>query len=86
MKEFIDKTAESNGTDINRSTMMAVQGFNGKKIQFNPDGSIVEENSDGHTTTTRIDADGNIVETFSGKLTITKTTKFNPTSIEEVIS
>jgi hypothetical protein len=86
LKEFIDKTAESNGTDINRSTMMAVQGFNGKTIQFNPDGSIVETNSDGHITITTF-ANNQIIETFSGEKIITKTTIFNSNnSISEVIS
>ena len=52
MKEFIDETAEHQGTAINRQNMLAIQGFIGnkvvgektitKKIQFNSDGSITE--------------------------------------------
>ena len=77
MKEFIDKTAEQDGTPINREAMMAVQGFEAKTTVFNADGSIVETNANGETKTTTFGADGSIVITFSGKKTITKTIVFN---------
>ena len=32
MKEFIDKTAEHQGTAINRQNMLAIQGFIDKNI------------------------------------------------------
>ena len=87
MKEFIDKTTEKNGTPINRSALMAMQGFIGSTTVFNSDGSITETNSEGETLTTVFRADGSIVETFVGEKTITKTTIFNSDgSISEVIS
>ena len=88
MKEFIDKTSERSGTPLNRATMMAVQGFEMKRVVFNEeDGSITETNADGHTKTTTFNADGTITETFVGEKTITLTTKFEQkTVISEVLS
>lgn len=87
MIEFIDKTEENSGTPLNRSNMMALQGFISCKIVFNEDGSIVETNSIGQTKTTVFKEDGTIVETFVGEKTITKTTTFNDDgSVTEVIS
>lgn len=87
LKEFIDKTSEQNGTEINRETLMAMQGFIGNKTVFNADGSITETNSKGEKLTTTFNNDGSITETFVGKKTITKTTIFNSDgSISEVIS
>lgn len=80
MVDFVDKTTESsggNGTPLNRSNMMAIQGFDSLTTTFNNDGSIVEKNSLGHTLTTVFNADGSITETFVGQKTIKKTTKFN---------
>ena len=81
MKEFIDKTAELQGTPINRANLMAIQGFQSKETVFNPDGSIVETNADGETLTTTFAADGTITETFVGQKTITKTTTFTDSGI-----
>jgi hypothetical protein len=87
MIEFVDKTTERDGTPINRSNLMALQGFVSCKIVFNNDGSIVETNSRGQTKTTVFNNDGSIVETFVGEKTITKTTTFNADgSITEVVS
>lgn len=87
MRECIDKTAEQNGTPINRELLMAIQGFEAKTTTFNDDGSITETNGLGHTKTTTFNGDGSITETFVGEKTITKTTKFNTDgSITEVIS
>lgn len=87
MKEFVDKTAERDGTPINREAMMAVQGFEAKTTTFNADGSIVETNANGETKTTTFGADGSIVITFSGQKTITKTIVFNSDGrILEVLS
>lgn len=77
MYEFIDKTSTSGGTKINRTAMMAIQGFEPIDTTFNPDGSITETNSEDHTYTVRFNNDGSITETFVGKKTITKTTIFN---------
>ena len=85
--EFIDKTAEQDGTEINRESLMAIQGFIAVNTVFNEDGSITETNSLGQTKTTTFNADGSITEVFSGEKTITKTTKFNEDgTISEVIS
>lgn len=87
MKDFIDKTSEQDGTQINREAMMAVQGFQSIDTVFNQDGSITETNSDGHTLTITFGEDGSIIETFTGEKTITKTTTFNEDgSIMEVLS
>lgn len=87
MVEFIDETEEKDGTPLNRKNMMAIQGFEALRTDFNDDGSIVQTNSEGHTKTTTFADDGSIVEVFIGEKTITKTTKFNADgSIEEVIS
>ncbi len=86
MKEFIDKTADREGTKINRAALMAVQGFIGCVTVHNEDGSITETNADGHKKTTVFNADGSITETFVGEKTITKTTSFNSDTITEVLS
>ena len=87
MKDFIDETAEKEGTDINRDALMAIQGFQTKTTTFNADGSITETNSDGHTLTTTFNADGSITETFVGEKTITKTTSFESDgNITEVVA
>lgn len=77
MIDFIDKTSEKSGTPINRSNLMAVQGFESKTTVFNTDGSITETNADGNTLTTTFNTDGSITEKFVGEKTITKTTVFN---------
>ncbi len=87
MIDFIDKTSEQNGTPINRKHLMAIQGFIGNNVVFNPNGSITETNSEGQTKTTVFNSDRSISEIFTGEKTITKTTFFNPDgSITEVIS
>lgn len=74
------------GTPVNRSTLMALQGFVAKTTRFNEDGSIVETNEVGHTKTTTFNSDGSITETFVGETTIIKKTTFNEDgSISEVI-
>lgn len=86
MKDFVDKTANSRGTPVNRAAMMAIQGFDGKTIVFNADGSITETNTFGETKTIRFD-DNRIIETFTGEKTITKTTYFDENgTITEVLS
>lgn len=85
MQEFIDKTESSQGTPINRKTMMAIQGFIGKTITFQ-DNMIIEMNADGEKLEITFNDDGSITEVFSGNKTITKNTNFNDNSISEVIS
>ena len=85
--EFIDETAEKQGTPLNRANMLAVQGFLAVETVFNNDGSITETNAKGEILTTRFNSDGNIVEIFEGEKVITKTTVFNADgSISEVLS
>lgn len=87
MQEFIDKTASTNGTPLNRATMMALQGFEAVNTTFDSEGNVVETNASGHTKRTVFNPDGSISETFHGIKTITKTTTFNSDgSISEVIS
>ena len=75
------------GTDINRTSLMALQGFHAQTTKFNADGSITQTNAANQTLTTTFNADGSITEKFVGVKTITKTTKFNADgSISEVIS
>lgn len=87
MQEFIDETAEKQGTPINRKNLMAIQGFITQNTTLNADGSIVQVNSDGQRLTTTFNDDGSITETFVGEKTITKTTSFGlDGGITEVIS
>ena len=86
MSDFIDKTAEQNGTPINRENLMAMQGFIANNTVFNADGSITETNGKGEVLTTVFNDDGSITETFVGEKTITKTIVFSGNTISEVIS
>lgn len=86
MIEFIDKTAEKEGTKINRKNLMGMQGFINQEIVFvEADGSIVVTNEYGQTKTTKFNSDGSITEIFAGEKTITKTTKFEGNKIIEVV-
>jgi len=76
------------GTPINRTLLMAMQGFVAGKTTFNADGSITETGADG-TKVTVFKTDGSIEETFTGinGSSIKKTTTFNSDgSITETIS
>lgn len=87
MIDFIDKTTEQNGTPINRTNLMAIQGFQAQNTVFNADGSITQTNSAGQTLTTTF-GENTITETFVGekRKTISKKTTFNDDgSITEVI-
>lgn len=86
MVEFIDKSSQQKGTDINRVNMMAIQGFQSCSTVFSPNGEIVETNKDGHTLTTAFNDDGTITQRFVGEKTITKTTSFTENAVTEVIT
>lgn len=87
MIEFTDKTATAAGTPINRSNLMALQGFQAQTTTFLTDGSILQTNAAGHTLKTKFNSDGSITEEFTGEKKITKTTTFNADgSITEVVS
>ena len=76
-----------NGTALNRTNLMAMQGFGECETVFNADGSITETFQDGSTKKTVFNADGSITETFTaGSQTMIKNTGFNDDgSISEVI-
>ena len=81
LKEFIDKTVEGTGTPFNRSTMMALQGFQAGFVKYE-DGKIIETNSQGHTLTTSFEYDSAndqyfIREVFEGEKTISKISTLN---------
>ena len=83
MIEFIDQTAEKQGTPLNRANMMAIQGFVGNRVKFNDDGSVTETNDFGETKTTEFLSD-RIVETFEGEKTIVKQTLFGVSGYDVV--
>lgn len=78
------------GTDINRSALMAIQGFQPRTTVISADGNtITETNAQGHTLVTVFSNNGKtITETFTGDKTIVKTTTFSDDgkTITEVIS
>lgn len=87
MIEFIDKTNTQSGTPLNRASMMAIQGFVGKKVEFLDTGVIKETNDDGSFKITTFNDDGSITIRFVGKKTIIKKILFgNDDSITEVVS
>lgn len=75
------------GTIVNRSLLMALQGFIANTTVFNSDGSITETNGDSDTKVTVFNTDESITETFtSGSISIAKKTTFNADgSISEVM-
>lgn len=86
-KEFVNETATSEGTPINRETMMALQGFQTNTYTFGENGEIIEQNEYEEILTTRFDEKTDVItETFVGRFTITKTTTFEDGIIREVIS
>lgn len=87
MIEFIDKTSSQAGTPLSRDTMMGIQGYISGYVMVKDDGSIFSRNGRGEELTVTVDESGNIVETFKGEKTITKTTSFMADGrIREVIS
>jgi hypothetical protein len=81
-------TVTKAGTSVNRTLLLAMQGFIGQTTVFNADGSITETNPAGDTKITTFVSASVITEVFtSGAVSITKTTTFNSNgSITEVIS
>ena len=74
-------------TDINRTLLMGLQGFEAKTTVFNADGSITETGETG-AKVTAFNPDNSIVETFTNLqgLSISKKTIFRDDgSIEEVL-
>ena len=74
MRDFIDETSEKNGTDINRSNMMALQGYQGENVTFGD--TITKTNDKGETETIRF-VGNQIFKTFVGEKTISQTITFS---------
>lgn len=79
-------TVTTEGTDINRAALMAIQGFEPVTIVFNDDGSITKTNGLGQALKTEWLSDGSIVETLTGDKTIKKTTKISDGKVVVTIS
>jgi hypothetical protein len=74
MREFIDETTEKDGTEINRSNMMALQGYQGENVTFGE--TITKTNDKGEVET--ITFSGNkIFKNFVGEKTINQTITFS---------
>ena len=83
MREFIDETTEKDGTDINRSNMMALQGYQNENVTFGD--TITKTNDNGETET--ITFSGNqIIKRFVGEKTITQTITFNDNGYTKELS
>lgn len=83
MREFIDETTEKDGTDINRSNMMALQGYQNEDVTFGD--TIIKENDKGETET--ITFSGNqIIKRFVGEKTITQTITFTNNGYKKELS
>lgn len=89
MIDFIDKTSENSGTPINRSNLMAIQGFQAKTTEVTFSGeliSIVKEiDANGNSLETEFKVDGSIIETYRGDKTITKKITFKDNQVKEVL-
>lgn len=73
MIDFIDETEEREGTPLNRSNLMAIQGMENVSFSF-ADGVIVIENKDTGTIFSMSMTDDNtFVEHLAGEKEITKT-------------
>lgn len=83
MREFIDETTEKDGTEINRSNMMAIQGYQNEDVTFG--NTITKTNDKGETET--ISFVGNrIFKTFVGEKTISQTITFSENGYKKELS
>lgn len=88
MKEFIDKSSVNAGTPLNRTTMMALQGFVGNTTSFSDDGKVITETNEfGEITTTELVSDNQIIVTIQGEKRLQKRITFNAdgTITEELV-
>jgi hypothetical protein len=83
MIEFIDETSEKDGTDINRSNMMAMQGYQGEDVTFGD--TITKVNDKGEIETITF-SDTQIIKQFVGEKTITQTITFTDTGYTKELS
>ena len=80
-------TVTTDGTPLNRATMMAIQGFEAKTTKLSSDKkSIIQTNSNGDVLTITFNADGTVTQTLVGEKTITLKTSFSNGEIKEVLS
>ena len=86
--DFADEP-KTEGTKLNRESLMAMQDLTNKTTMFNPDGTITINYEIGTTVTTTFNPDGSIttkIQDKDGDVT-TKTTTFQADgSIKEVMS
>lgn len=85
--EMADEPTEP-GTPLNRSVLMALQGFQSIDIEFKSDGTVIETSANGDTLTTTFPAGSISLETFTsadGLRTIQKRTYVENGKIKEVI-
>lgn len=73
MRDFVDETSEKNGTDINRSNMMAMQGYQGEVVIF---GNTITKTNDKNEVETITFMGNQIIKKFVGEKTITQTITF----------
>lgn len=85
MKEFIDKTSEKSGTPLNRSNLMAIQGYANETTDY-INNSIVKTNTDTGETETTTYANGVITKVFAGKKIITQRISYSNNRIIKEIS
>ena len=83
MREFIDETTEKDGTDINRSNMMALQGDQNDDVTFGD--TITKTNDNGETETITF-AGNQIIKKFVGEKTITQTITFTNNGYKKELS
>lgn len=76
MIEFVDRNQNDDGTPLDRSHLMAVQGFDTSTTKF--DGNTVTANNKyGEVMTTTFNSDGTITKTLVGEKTISMTISFS---------
>lgn len=83
MREFIDETTEKNGTEINRSNMMAVQGYQNEDVTF---GDTITKTNDKDETETISFVGNQIFKTFVGEKTIKQTITFSKNGYKKELS
>ena len=74
MYDFVDKTSESPGTSLNRTAMLAIQGFQPSTIR-KVNGVIYQDYDNGWQLVTQKDSNGRIIQEFYGQKSIRKITE-----------
>lgn len=83
MREFIDETTEKDGTEINRSNMMALQGYQGEDVTFGD--TITKTNDKGEIETITFSVN-KIFKKFVGEKTINQTITFTENGYKKELS